>query len=73
MICYSALHVLKLVSLSLGWLWPPFASLEMLVGPFGATWAPKDFSLGSLWHFFGSLGMPVGPFWAPWAPKESLE
>ena len=37
----------------------------MLVGPFGATWAPKGLYLGSLWHPFGSLGMPVGPFGTP--------
>ena len=63
---------LELILPSLGWLWPPFASLEMPVGPFGPTWAPKGLSFGSLWHPFGFIGMPVGPFGAPWAPKGSL-
>ena len=53
------------ILLSLGW----FGSLVMLVGPPGATWAPKGLSLESLWHLFGSLGMPVVAFGGPWAPK----
>ena len=42
--------------------WPPFGSLEMLVAPLGATWAPKGLSLGSLVPPFCSLGMPVFSF-----------
>ena len=40
----------------LGWLWLPFGSLGMLVGPFGATWAPKGIF----------LGVNLASLWLPW-------
>ena len=65
-VCCSVVNVLRLILLSLGWLWPPFASLEMLVGPFGATWPPKGLSLRS------RLGIPLAPLGCRWAPLGLL-
>ena len=36
------------------------ATLGILLGAFGAPWAPKGPSLASLWSPFGSLGTPWG-------------
>ena len=53
------------------------STLGVLLGAFGAPWAPKGLSLASLWPPFGSLGTPwdhLGHLWLPrraWADFES--
>ena len=51
-ICWSPLGVFGAHFVLLG------TTLGLLLGLFGAPWAPKRLSLASLWTFFGSLGMP---------------
>ena len=53
-ICFSPLGVFGAHFALLG------ATLGLLVGPFGAPWAPKGLSLASLWPPCGSLGIPWG-------------
>ena len=51
-ICWSPLRVFVSHFAVLG------ATLGLLLGAFGAPWAPKGLSLMSLWPPFGSLGPP---------------
>ena len=44
------------------------ATLGILLGAFGASWALLGVTLASLWLPWDS----VDPFGAPWAPKGSL-
>ena len=49
------------------------ATLRLLLGAFGAPWAPKGLSLTSLWPPFGSLGTPWDHLWHLGLPRGAWD